>query len=1151
MSAPEMHEDRCSICKERLEDGSDVVQIRQKGADGINAASVQRGDDVYVAAGCKVHTDCRKRYINQHDILNQKKKQGPSKPSRKRSSRVLTGPFNSKSDCLFCGTTVDLGSFDYSHVKTDDFAKTILECCENRSDDWSFTVKGRIECYGGDLHAADCIYHHQCSVHFRTGRDVPVHFRSGPDSTSRKSGRPIDSDQEQAFSRMCSYLEMNDEEQMTALYLRGKMEEFLMDENSLPYTNYYLKKKMKERYGDSIYIAEGEGVNDIVTFREKTSHILRSFYKEAQREGDEEAQKKAIIETAARLIKSDIKNGVPSVTDHYPKSEELELDSALAFLPDTLRNMLNSLFVGKNTQRKVDSIGQAIVQAVRPRAVIAPLQIGLAVQVHHIYRSKFLVETLCNMGYGSSYGEVLRFEKNAASCVTPDLLIEETGVFDLSVLFAGDNVDHNIITLDGKGTFHGMGMIAALTPGRKSSHLVTRQKISELNIVQMSKIDIKEYGFATNVLRNIKFRDLPDLRVCDMRVEIFWELSFHFKQTVPGWQGMMHILHRGQTHPGASSILYLPMIDMYPGNKACILSTLNFLSNMAIRHHVPPVITFDQPLYWKAAEIISAAPENSHLKGIVLRLGTFHTFMNLLGAIGTLMAGTGLKNILELVYGENAVVHMMSGKSVQRAFRGHLLVSKCLHRIIVASVVEENPEFMLQVEEIEKMYSSLLTGDISLESLEESAAIVKITDELEKKKSELAAQSKTSKLWLGYQKMLHTARAMIKADRTGSWKDHLQAVADALPIFAAAGHYNYQKSAYLYVQEMSELESKHPDVYEKFQNGFHVIRRTNQFWAGLSCDLVIEQTLMRSLKSTGGLTHGSKMTEEHLALWTMSAPITSEVNVAMQDFNDLTYATSEQHKEATGARIERHAFDLSKISTKLNAFSPFSSDPTLRNIINGIVASEDINVHEYEAVGNKIIERMIGQPVFSFSIKRTEKAKTLGNSNALQVAPHRTIDSSVLFQRFLVVSQIGDLSLEDVMSFELSPYPPSLFEDNKILRKADKPQLAQAVNDHCTKALACEGVPDTTPSAHLKTERYVLDGGSLLHKLKWKKGDTYGKIARAYADFTTKHYGTATVVFDGYGAGPSIKDNTQQRRGQANSYPTVNFTGETEFDGKR
>ena len=180
----------------------------------------------------------------------------------------------------------------------------------------------------------------------------------------------------------------------------------------------------------------------------------------------------------------------------------------------------------------------------------------------------------------------------------------------------------------------------------------------------------------------------------------------------------MHILHQGQTHPGVSSILYLPMIDMYPGDMSCILSTLEFMFNMAIRHHVPPVITFDQPLYWKAAEIISAAPENSYLKGVILRLGTFHMFMNLLGAIGTLMMGTGPQNILELVYGENAVVHMMSGTSVQRAFRGHLLVDKCLHQMIVAAVVDGNPEFAIKVDDIEKMYSSLLNGDISLESLQ-------------------------------------------------------------------------------------------------------------------------------------------------------------------------------------------------------------------------------------------------------------------------------------------------------------------------------------------------------------------------------------------------------------------------------------------------
>ena len=76
---------------------------------------------------------------------------------------------------------------------------------------------------------------------------------------------------------------------------------------------------------------------------------------------------------------------------------------------------------------------------------------------------------------------------------------------------------------------------------------------------------------------------------------------------------------------------------------------------------------------------------------------------------------------------------------------------------------------------------------------------------------------------------------------------------------------------------MSQLKTRHPDVYVKFLKGFHVIRRTKQFWAGLSSNLVIEQTL----KDSRGLTHGSGMTEEMRALWTMSTPMTSEYNDAM------------------------------------------------------------------------------------------------------------------------------------------------------------------------------------------------------------------------------------------------------------------------------
>ena len=61
---------------------------------------------------------------------------------------------------------------------------------------------------------------------------------------------------------------------------------------------------------------------------------------------------------------------------------------------------------------------------------------------------------------------------------------------------------------------------------------------------------------------------------------------------------------------------------------------------------------------------------------------------------------------------------------------------------------------------------------------------------------------------------------------------------------------------------------------------------------------------MRSLKSTGGLTHGSGMTEKQRAIWTMSVPITAEYNNAMQELTGLYYTTSEQHKESSKSRIE-------------------------------------------------------------------------------------------------------------------------------------------------------------------------------------------------------------------------------------------------------
>ena len=65
-----------------------------------------------------------------------------------------------------------------------------------------------------------------------------------------------------------------------------------------------------------------------------------------------------------------------------------------SFVPKSLLDFLDAVFVEKEKYLRILSIAQCIIQATRPRSIIAPLQLGLAVQMHHHFASKFLNDTL-------------------------------------------------------------------------------------------------------------------------------------------------------------------------------------------------------------------------------------------------------------------------------------------------------------------------------------------------------------------------------------------------------------------------------------------------------------------------------------------------------------------------------------------------------------------------------------------------------------------------------------------------------------------------------------------------------------------------------------------------------------------------------------
>ena len=130
----------------------------------------------------------------------------------------------------------------------------------------------------------------------------------------------------------------------------------------------------------------------------------------------------------------------------------------------------------------------------------------------------------------------------------------------------------------------------------------------------------------------------------------------------------------------------------------------------------------------------------------------------------------------------------------------------------------------------------------------------------------------------------------IKAECTGNWKLHLSSVKDMLNLFAATGHLHYAKSARYYLQQMCDLETTHPEVFYAFDtSGYHAVRQSKRFWSGLWSDLIIEQVMMRALKTSGGLTRGRGMSESTRNQWVSTAHDFANIHDSMSQSSMLTY----------------------------------------------------------------------------------------------------------------------------------------------------------------------------------------------------------------------------------------------------------------------
>ena len=95
---------------------------------------------------------------------------------------------------------------------------------------------------------------------------------------------------------------------------------------------------------------------------------------------------------SSKLNKNDIKLVETSKINYPLVNDVSSIDKNLDFIPISLGIFLRKLFLEINSDTKTASVGQVIIQATCLRVSIAPLQIGVAVQMHHHFGSKVVID---------------------------------------------------------------------------------------------------------------------------------------------------------------------------------------------------------------------------------------------------------------------------------------------------------------------------------------------------------------------------------------------------------------------------------------------------------------------------------------------------------------------------------------------------------------------------------------------------------------------------------------------------------------------------------------------------------------------------------------------------------------------------------------
>ena len=872
----------------------------------------------------------------------------------------------------------------------------------------------------------------------------------------------------------------------------------------------------------------------------------------------------------AQKIKSDLKQTQSSTEKDNSEPLDISYNQAESIIPTSLFNLIAFILddsvgvesteengkvlledtqVETNTEvgptrlsirEKVLNLSQDVAYA--KNGLKTPQHVGLAIYIYHKTRSKDIITVLNRLGLCISYNDLHRILTTVAleiSAATGDdsTFIPSNIVSGKFTQYAIDNLDFSECTLDGS-SMHVTSMVMFQQNGEHD--LFQRGGMGHIPVQRDRRTSLPLTDITSNVdkLKNIKKlrRNIaPDKPLTTdwlleqshgpkeiLNVNLCWAIArlcptklLEVDIDCPGWKVLNATI--SQSSISTTSIGYCPFLRRPPTNPDVVKEALHICmkasAKLGLSH---TVVTQDEAVY----EISYTLRKNNPVEfpGLILRLGGFHLLMNYLGAVGKFMTGTGLKEMLVKggVILDGTANKILSGRGYYQSINAHMRA----HESMVFLWWYAFEDFCLSQQVDLKRFSDLTENletlqlgvradkEQTVHSLKQIQHALQFVEPLMGMFNASRLDFKTHQFWLKYLEMTEIMLLYLHAEREGVWQKHLSAASSMAKIITAADHNKYTKVIVTYLDEMRNLPQTAPEVYEEFDQGNFIVKRSENRFNGIWTDMALECSQNCDAKGRSGQAglKGITLSAQTQEKWFVTLPFAAAVSGALKSMLQMDNSDNMHHEDTKAIHDrEKHSRDVMIDIVNKEMINPFSFSDTneLVNIDNGLRAPENVSqdlLHIEETGHTALAEYLRTGKMCKLGIKTfADVDKTAKVDKSKSRSAVITDELQVLKRALLEKTKSEDNNtLKELLEYEIREYPPSLAEmtteSNAVrLRSGNKSVLL----DIMKKRLEIEDWPVNLSESDSKIKTgLVIDVMGLLRTLEPYDEEDTAEFAR-------------------------------------------------------